>query len=163
MMKAMRMLTLMVLCFLSAHVSAGEFSEISLVDGSIIYGEIKSFHAGVYTVKSAAFGLVKISEADIQQIRPKSTSTKKRESTKPEIPEVSSNLLALQELMSRDQEIMNLIAALQNDPDFLEIMRDPVILNDVSTGNIGALLSNPRFMDLLKNQKIQEIQKRLAD
>jgi hypothetical protein len=164
MMKSMRIiLVFIVICFLSANVSAGEFSEISLTDGSIIYGEIKSFNAGVYTVKSAAFGLFRISESDIQQIRPRADSIKKREKANPETPSVSSDLLALQEMMGRDKEIMNLIVALQNDPDFLEIISDPDILHAVNTGDIGALLSNSKFMNLLNNQKIQEIQKRLAD
>ena len=163
MMKSMRIIILTVLCFLSTNVSAGEFSEISLTDGSIIYGEIRSFNGGVYTVKSAAFGLVKISESDIQQICPKADSIKKRENVNPETPSVSSDLLALQELMRRDKEIMNLIVALQNDPDFLEIIGDPEILNALNTGDIGALLSNSKFMKLLKNQRIQEIQKRLTD
>ena len=162
-MKSMRIIILTVLCFLSTNVSAGELSEISLTDGSILYGEIKSFNAGVYTVKSAAFGLVKISESDIQQIRPKADSINKREKVNPETPPVSSDLLALQEMMGRDKEIMNLIVALQSDPDFLEIISDPDILHAVNTGNIGALLSNSKFMKLLDNQRIQEIQKRLAD
>lgn len=162
-MKAIRIFVLLMLCILSAKVFAGESSKISLFDGSIIYGEIKSFSDGVYTVESAAFGIIKISESDIQQIRPRSNAIKERENVNPVYPPASSELLALQELMRSDQEIMNLIAALQNDPDFLEILKDLDILKAVNTGDIGSLVSSSKFMKLLNNQKIQKIQKRIAD
>lgn len=64
--------------------------------------------------------------------------------------------------MQNDQEIMAIIFSLQNDPNFQEIMSDPGILNAVNSGDIAALISNPKFMSLLNNHKIQEIQKKLA-
>jgi len=36
------------------------------------------------------------------------------------------------------------------------------ILIFLSAGDIAALISNPKFMSLLNNHKIQEIQKKLA-
>jgi len=162
-MKPIRLLVLLMVCVLSAQAFAGEHSRISLSDGSIIYGEIKSFADGVYTVESAAFGIIKIRESDIQEIRPGSNLITGRENINPVDPPAKSDLRGLQELMRGDPETMNLVFALGNDPEFQEILKDPDILNAVNTGDIASLLSNPKFMQLLNNPKIREIQSKIAD
>ena len=150
------------LIFLSAGVYAGEFSEIGLIDGSTIYGEILSFNDGIYTVKSSSLGTIKVDESDIREIRVQSANTKNREYANPANSSISSEVQSLQTLMQNNQDIMAIIFSLQNDPDFQEIMSDPGILNSVNSGDIAALISNPKFMSLMNNHKVQEIQKKLA-
>jgi hypothetical protein len=65
----------------------------------------------------------------------------------------------LQEKMLKDSDIMSLILALQNDPEMQALLSDPAVLNAVQTGDINALTNMPRFMQLLNNPRIQEIQK----
>ena len=60
-----------------------------------------------------------------------------------------------------DEQIMNIIFSLQNDPDFQKILNDPALLNAVNSGDLATLMSNPAFMNLLKNKKVQEIKKRM--
>ena len=150
------------LTFLSAGVYAGQFSEIGLIDGSTIYGEILSFNDGIYTVKSGSLGTIKVAESDIREIQVQSANTKNREYASPGNSSIGPEVQALQTFMQNDQEMMAIIFSLQNDPDFQEIIRDPGILNAVNSGDIAALISNPKFMSLLNNHKIQEIQKKLA-
>ena len=150
------------LIFLSAGVYAGEFSEIGLIDGSTIYGEILSFNDGIYTVKSSSLGTIKVDESDIREIRVQSANTKNKEYANPANSSISSEVQSLQTLMQNNQDIMAIIFSLQNDPDFQEIMSDPGILNAVNSGDIAALISNPKFMSLMNNHKVQEIQKKLA-
>jgi len=151
-----------VLILLSAGLSAGEYNEIGLIDGSTIYGEILSFNDGVYTVKSSSLGTLKIAESDIREIRVKSANKKNRDPISPENASIGSEVQALQTFMQNDQEIMAIIFSLQNDPDFQKIISDPDVLNAVNSGDIAALISNPKFMSLLNNQKIQQIQKKLT-
>ncbi len=151
-----------ILSFLSVGIYAGEFSEIGLIDGSTIYGEILSFNDGIYTVKSSSLGTIKVEESDIREIRVQSANTKNMDYTNPADSAISSEVQSLQTLMQNNQEIMAIIFSLQNDPDFQEIMSDPGILNAVNSGDITALISNPKLMNLLNNHKIQEIQKKLA-
>jgi hypothetical protein len=151
-----------ILILLSAGVYAGEFSEVRLIDGSTIYGEILSFNDGVYTVKSSSLGTIKVAESDIREIRVQSGNTKDREYASPANSSISSEVQSLQTLMQNNQDIMAIIFSLQNDPDFQDIMSDPGILNAVNSGDIAALISNPKFISLLNNHKIQEIQKKLA-
>ena len=150
------------LLFSSAGVYAGQFSEIGLIDGSTIYGEILSFNDGIYTVKSGSLGTIKVAESDIREIRVQSGNTKDREYASPANSSISSEVQSLQTLMQNNQDIMAIIFSLQNDPDFQEIMSDPGILNAVNSGDIAALISNPKFMSLMNNHKVQEIQKKLA-
>lgn len=162
MMKIKRFITFFILIFLSSGVYAGEFSKIGLIDGSTIYGEILSFSDGVYTVKSSSLGTIKVDESDIQEIRVKSGNTKNRDDAGSANSSISSEVQSLQAVMQNDQEIMAIVFSLQNDPDFQEIMSDPGILNAVNSGDIAALISNPKFMSLFNNRKIQEIQKKIA-
>ena len=161
-MKIKSLFIFFILIFLSSGVYAGEFSEIGLIDGSTIYGEILSFNDGSYTVKSSSLGTIKVAESDIREIRVQSANTKNREYASPGNSSISPEVQALQTFMQNNQEIMAIIFSLQNDPDFQEIINDPVILNAVNSGDITALISNPKFMSLLNNHKIQEIQKKLA-
>ena len=161
-MKIKSLFIFFILIFLSSGVYAGEFSEIGLIDGSTIYGEILSFNDGSYTVKSSSLGTIKVAESDIREIRVQSANTKNREYASPGNSSISPEVQALQTFMQNNQEIMAIIFSLQNDPDFQEIMSDPGILNAVNSGDIAALISNPKFMSLLNNHKIQEIQKKLA-
>jgi len=73
----------------------------------------------------------------------------------------NKDMQALQNTMMNDKEIMNLILALQNNPDMKKILEDPDILNAVNSGDISALTANPRFMKLMNNQIMKEIQQKV--
>ncbi|KAF0218529.1 MAG: hypothetical protein FD174_2829 [Geobacteraceae bacterium] len=74
---------------------------------------------------------------------------------------VKAQVQGVQEKLMGDNEIMALILSLQNDPDMQALLNDPAVLNAVSAGDINALTGNPRFMELLNNPKVREIQKRV--
>ena len=153
---------LFILGLFCTSVSAGELVQIKLTDGSVISGEIVSFKEGVYTIKSNILGTIKINESKIQIIRSKSHAedTGKLENTSN--TSINTQVQALQKSIMNDQEIMNMILFLQNDPDFQEILKDPAIINAVSSGDINTLMSNPKFMKLLTNPKFQEIKKKIV-
>ena len=148
---------------LYGSVFAGELREIELLDGSVILGEIVSFSDGVYTLKSGSLGTVQINESKIRVIRLKSHGAPTRELATPSDTPAGTEVQALQKLMMNDKEIMNIIISLLNDPEFQEILEDPAIINAVNSGNIDALMSNPKFMKLLNNPRIQEIKVKVAE
>jgi hypothetical protein len=74
---------------------------------------------------------------------------------------VNGQVSELQEKMLKDTEIMGLIQALQNDPQMQELLEDPSVMSAVINGDIATLTGNPRFMHLLENARVKEIQKRL--
>ena len=140
------------LAFLVGHLWAGEQREFELDDGSVIFGEIVSLKDGVYTLASESLGTVKIEEKRIRTIRSKTSQVS------PEIP-----LEEMKQRMMNDDEIMSMILTLQNDPDFKEILEDPVIMNAIASGDISTLLSNPKFLKLLDNPTIKEIGEKVQD
>ena len=130
-----------------------KIKEIELKDGSVIYGEIISFRGGVFTLRSKGLGTVKIGESEIRAIR----SAGAREGGK------QDQIQQLQQRMMSDEEVVQMILSLQNDPDVQKILQDPEIMKAVNSGDINALLSNPKFMKLIENPAIQDIRKKVTE
>ena len=74
---------------------------------------------------------------------------------------VVSQVESLQERMLNDEGIMELVKALQDDPDMQALLADPKVMAAAQAGDIGTLLSDPRVMKLLQNPRIREIEKRV--
>lgn len=66
-------------------------------------------------------------------------------------------LQQLQDKMLNDPRIMELILALQNDPEMLSLLNDPSFLQAVSSRDVGKLERDSRFIKLMSNQKIRQI------
>ncbi|UCB49313.1 MAG: hypothetical protein JSW56_19790 [Deltaproteobacteria bacterium] len=134
----------------SAH--AGEIKEFELKDGSVIYGEIVSFSGGTFTLRSKSFGTVEIDESKIRAIR-----------SRVPVGGKGDQIQQLQQRIMSDEEVVQMILSLQNDPDVQKILQDPEIMKAVNSGDINALLSNPKFMKLLENPTIQDIRKKVTE
>lgn len=144
---------LFLLFLLAGSAFSGEVREIELSDGSIITGEVISLSNGVYTIKSNSLGTVKLDESKIRSICAKGASSA--------APDTGGQVKALQEQMMGNQEIMGMVQSLQNDPDFQKIMEDPEAVKAINSGDMAALMANPGFMKLLKNQTVQDIQRKV--
>ncbi|MFC1821866.1 hypothetical protein ACFL9T_04105 [Thermodesulfobacteriota bacterium] len=148
-MKRVVIIFLLFLIFSAAYASAGEMREVELDDGSVIYGEIVSLEGDLFTIKSDTLGLVKVKASKIRNIQ----MTPGTDGTRDQFQE-------LQQSMMKDPEILKMIFSLQDDPEVQAILKDPAVLEAVSSGDIEALLSNPKILKLLNNPKIQEIGKK---
>ncbi len=71
--------------------------------------------------------------------------------------DTKGEIQALQQQMMSDQEIMNMIQSLQNDPDFQQVLQDPEIMKAVSGGDMATLMANPKFMRILDNKTVRDI------
>jgi hypothetical protein len=69
-----------------------------------------------------------------------------------------SQVRDLQEKILSDGDLMELVAAMQNDPDIRDVLNDPSVLQAVLSMDINALNNNPRFRKLLDNPRMKEIQ-----
>ena len=76
---------------------------------------------------------------------------------------VSGQVQELQQKMLTDEQTMALILSLQNDPEMQALLNDPALLEAVQAVDLSALTANPRFMKLLDNAKVKEIQKRVGE
>jgi hypothetical protein len=139
-------------CLLFTPVAAEEIKEIELSDGSTILGEIISLEKDFYTIESVDLGTIRIEKSKVRAIRLKSADETTREQMK-----------ALEQRMMSDDEILSILIALESDPLFKEILDDPEIMKGVSSGDIPNLMSNPKFIKLLDNPKVQEIRRRIQE
>jgi hypothetical protein len=73
----------------------------------------------------------------------------------------TEQMRTLQERMMSDTEIMAQIQALADDPEMQALLSDQSVLDAVTTGDISSLTRNPRFMRLLENARVKDIQRRL--
>ncbi len=139
------------LSLVAGNAPAGELREIELRDGSIITGEVVSLAKGIYSIKSDTLGTLKVEESQVKVIRPRAPSQ----------GNTGGGVQDLQGRMMSNQEIMGLIQSLQNDPEFKKLLEDPEIMKAVSAGDVAALAANPKFLKLLGNPTVQEIQKKV--
>lgn len=150
---------LMILLFLAmigaAPAWAGEVRDIELNDGSTITAEVISLAGGQYTLRSEALGTIKLDESKVRAMHPHSSQTASPAGVS------AGEVRSLQERMMGDQEIMAKIQSLQNDPEFQKILEDPAVMKAINSGDTTALIANPRFMKLLNNATVQDIQKKV--
>ena len=74
---------------------------------------------------------------------------------------VAPNVEGLKERMLKDEGVMALIRAMQNDPEMQALLSDPAIIRAIQAGDIGTLINNPDFLKLLNNPRVREIEKRM--
>lgn len=146
---------------ISVPAFAAELRQFTLMDGSVISGEIESVEGGIYAIKSPSLGTITIKDSEIRKIEMSSgTSAAERPPSAP--GRVNHNHLeALQRRILSDDSIRNAAAALQGDPLFQDILNDPSIMEAVRTGNVQALEGNPKVLRLLDDPRVKEITKKL--
>ena len=154
--------TLLMMGFLISTGAAGELSQVELIDGSVICGEIVSSEGGIYTLKTSTLGTVKIEESSIRAIRFEPRAKVKGKGQAFKTTGTEAQVHALQQLMMGDPELIRMLLTLLNDPDVQGILQDPSIIEAVNAGDIEGLISNPKFMKLLENPTVQDITGKIA-
>jgi len=68
---------------------------------------------------------------------------------------------ALQARILNDPRLMQSILSLQNDPEIMQFIQDPATLQALMSGDVNALMDDPRFMRLMDNPGLQRVQQDL--
>ena len=138
-------------------------SRIELNDGSVIEGEVLSLDNGTYTLNSGSLGKVKIEASKIKRIETKTQNQSSAEKqiilTNPDL--LKSGVSKVQQQIANNPEIMQTVNDLANDSDFQEAMKDPELVKAAKAQDINALMQNEKFMNLIKNPKVKEIESKL--
>jgi hypothetical protein len=145
----LRRLLVIGLLFIAQH-SVADVREIELKDGSVITGTVRSFDGDTYVIESDSLGTISLSNAKIQAIRAVGGYSAEQ-SIAP------SDLMGIQQQLLNNAEVMDLIKALQTDPQIQAILNDPQLVQSIAAGDAHALMNNPKFKALIDHPKIREI------
>ncbi|MCI4626622.1 MAG: hypothetical protein L3V56_11760 [Candidatus Magnetoovum sp. WYHC-5] len=149
---------------LPGDLDAGQLRQITLNDGSVIMGEVLSYVNGQYRIKTETIGEVTINDSNVAEISALKTghSTNKTDEGNTETGNYSNQLNSIQNQLLSNDNIIDIIMSLKDDPQMQEILKDPEIAEALSSGNVTALLSNQKILALLNNPKIREINKKIG-
>jgi len=150
------------IAFMSSNAIASEPVQIQLTDGSMISGKIISFREGVYTLQSGSLGTMKIDESQIKLIQMDSHGTASWQPDNASNGSVDNTIQTLQQSMTQNPQIMEMIQTLQNDPEIQSLIQDKDIMEAVTAGDINTLMSDPEFIKIFENPSIQQIQKEVG-
>lgn len=139
----------LVTAFLS-QIAIAEVREIELKDGSVITGTVRSFDGETYVIDSDSLGTMSLPSAKIKAIR-SAAGYRAAQSISP------NDLMGIQQQLLNNPDTMELIKALQNDPQIQAILQDPQLLQSITAGDVQALMNNAKFKALIDHPKIQEI------
>ena len=158
---ALRVVLLALLALACARPAlAAEPSTIVLRDGTTITGEILSLSGGVYTVQSTTLGTIHITASDVRTVsngpQPEVPAAAAGNQGAP-APAAPTQLDDLQQRMASDPDTMRDINALQDTPEMRDLLDDPAVLEALRSGNLEALLSNPKLARLAADPRIQKI------
>ena len=132
---------------------------IELNDGSRIAGEILSFESGVYTIQSDTLGRLHIPDESIRAIRSDRPKSAPAGSALVPVPSPSNGaqLADIQSRILSDPNILTIVMSLQNDPQLLSILNDPVVMRAIAEGDLESLQSSPKILELEGHQTIQQL------
>jgi hypothetical protein len=150
--------------------------EIELRDGTVLRGEIVLLDDGTYTIRSESLGETRIAASEVRVIRFPAQGTgpaavgdsapagARPESEEPGEPpragDVKREVEEIQRSLAGDGSLMDIITSLGDDPEVQAVLSDPRLMQAVQSGDLSTLMASPKFMDLLANPRIQEIQGR---
>ena len=137
---------------------AGEISIIELSDGSRITGEVISFDGSTWIIQSDSMGQLKIESSKVRSIQAQGTTGQNQTGSSSSGYQVGQeDIQAMQQSIMANQELLNMIMNLHDDPEIQAILKDPEIMRAVDSGDVSALMANPKFMLLLEKAEIQAI------
>ncbi|MFZ5800717.1 MAG: hypothetical protein ACOY3D_05005 [Candidatus Omnitrophota bacterium] len=129
-------------------------SRVELTDGGVIKGEVIALADGVYTIKSAALGEMKIPAEKVLRIEPAEGTS---------AGSMSSQMEAYKAKILNNAEIMNMISRLAAQPQIQEMVKDPQIQSSAKSGDIQTLLKNKKFTDFVNSPEVQKITNKLKE
>ena len=165
-MKITTPLLFFLLTILPVSVYAGAVREVELSDGSVLQAEVVGMRHGVYQLRSSTLGEFEVLESQVIAIRTHSEPAPAPASEWAEwdgdvaSPQPQQNLPAagaLQQALTQDPAALNEILSLQNDPLVQSILSDESTMQAVESGDLGALLNDPKIKALMNHPTVQDL------
>jgi hypothetical protein len=132
---------------------------VTLKDGTVIQGEVRSMQDGVYTIETNSVGTLHVRAEQIRSIddNGKSAPPPRVGSSPSGASSGASALDAAKSLIAGDPKLLATVLELQSDPEMIAVLADPDVMKAIAAGDYAALMSNPKIIALMQNPKIRAI------
>lgn len=132
---------------------------VTLKDGTVIRGEVKSLQDGVYTVESDSAGTLHIRADQVRSIDqidrgPPSVGAGSLSGVP---PSGASAIDTAKSSIAQDPKLLTAVIGLQNEPEVAAALADPGVARAIADGDYAALASNPKIVALMQNAKVRAI------
>jgi hypothetical protein len=129
---------------------------ITLKDGSQVKGDLIGIKDDNYTIKTESMGEVTVSKDKVLSINNGAVAPAAPLTGALPIAESQAVDAAQQQLLS-NPEMMSQIQALAQDPEVLELLSDPTLVETIASKNPDALKAHPKGQALMDNPKLRAI------
>jgi hypothetical protein len=147
------------ICTLTASALAGDTRVIELVDGTQIRGAVVAYDSGVYTIDSEALGRLQLPDTKIRAIRsaPGRTAPGRPALELDTRQPPAGRFTDFEGRILSDPTILAMVMTLQQDPQVLTVLSDPLVMQAILAGDLNALQHNPKILALEGNPTIQQL------
>ena len=168
-MKITTPLLFFLLTSLPVSVYAGALREVELSDGSVVQAEVVGMRHGVYQLRSNTLGEFEVPESQVVAIRTPHSEPAPGEPVPAPASEWDGDVASrqpqqtlpaageLQQALTQDPAALNKILSLQNDPLVQSILSDESTMQAVESGDLGALLNDPKIKALMNHPTVQDL------
>lgn len=158
----MKRISLLILIALILSVPARAQSEktIILKDGTVLKGSLVELKNNIYTIQTSHLGQVQINESDITSINsgqaPAVSNSNLMKLTGGN-SELTGKMQEMQQNIMENPEIMKEITALVSDEEIQILLKDPQLVQDISTMDPARVQDNGKVQALMQNQKFKAL------
>lgn len=140
---------LLMVLFALVGLASAAASQIELVDGTKINGELVSVSNGRYVIRSPALGEIELPASSIRSIMPSGE--------KPSAGAQGVDFQNIQQQIVSSPELMQLVTAMMSDPEIQSTLKDPEFMQLIMSGDLDTLKNDPRILRLMNNPSMQAI------
>jgi len=169
------------LCCISPLAYGSSLREVELIDGSVLRAHVLSMDGKTYRVRSETLGEFEIPEYRVKAIRTPQGQSESAQSrttatplpqaqgeTEPTVPTPNPIPFSspattlpsagdLQQALTQDPAAMSKVLSLQNDPLVQDILGDEHLMQEIHSGNLGALLNDPKIRALMSHPTVRDL------
>ncbi|MBI4310049.1 MAG: hypothetical protein HY591_06940 [Candidatus Omnitrophica bacterium] len=155
------------LLFLAPALGHAETQTITLKDGSQIKGELTGVNDGTYTIKTPLLGDIHINSSQVANIgsagmampgaQPPANGLQPQASN----GDMGQKIQTMQTQLMANPEFMADLQQMAQDPEIMQLLADPALVQAVTAKDANALQNNPQGQKLMNNPKMRAIIEKL--
>ncbi len=151
-------LTFLFLLFVSS-LALADSQTITLTDGSQIKGELIDIAGSTYTIRTAAMGDIHVQNDQVRSIT--QATMPQQPSNQQPVTDMNQAVNDVQAQIMSDPEFLGDIQQLVQDPEIMNLLSDPAILQAAMAKDASAIQDSPSGQELLNNPKLRELAEKL--